>query len=112
MERRCNQLTWEEDGNMVIMTSLDSDTSSGDCFMGILSSENFLMAFSFLATKEHPIRLRCDPFYNLDEKTYDISDDVRIMNSHFKPSRNQVPCHMGPHIPESNEPNILESTIN
>jgi hypothetical protein len=59
---------------MVIMTSLDSDTSSGDCFMGILSSENFLMAFSFLSTKEHPIRLRRDGFYsfvkqtNLDEK--------------------------------------------
>jgi hypothetical protein len=59
---------------MVIMTSLDSDTSSGDCFMGILSSENVLMAFSFLSTKEHPIRLRRDGFYsfvkqtNLDEK--------------------------------------------
>jgi hypothetical protein len=69
VERRCNQLTWEEDRNMVIMTSLDSDTSGGDRFMGILASENFLMAFSFLATKEHFIRLRCDPFDSFVKQT-------------------------------------------
>lgn len=33
---------------MVIMTSLDSDTSSGDRFVGIPSSENFFMASSLL----------------------------------------------------------------
>jgi DNA polymerase sigma len=53
---------------MIIMTSLDPDTSSGDCFMGILSSENFLMAFSFLATKKHFIR-RCDPFDSFVKQT-------------------------------------------
>jgi hypothetical protein len=46
-----------------------SNTSSGDCFMGILSSEDFLMAFSFLATKEHFIRLRYDPFDSFVKQT-------------------------------------------
>lgn len=45
---RCNWLTWEEEGSMVIMTSLVSEISSGDCFVGIPSSENFFMEFSFL----------------------------------------------------------------
>jgi hypothetical protein len=44
----CNRLTWEEEGSMVITTSLDSETSSGDCFVGIPSSENFFIEFSFL----------------------------------------------------------------
>jgi hypothetical protein len=33
---------------MVITTSLDSETSSGDCFVGIPSSANFFIEFSFL----------------------------------------------------------------
>jgi hypothetical protein len=44
----CNELTCADEGSMVITTSLDSETSSGDRFVGIPSSENFFMAFSLL----------------------------------------------------------------
>ena len=40
------------------MTSLDSDTSSGDCFVGIPSSENFFMEFSFLIDRFNVYRIR------------------------------------------------------
>jgi hypothetical protein len=41
-----------------------------------------------------------------------IGRTLHIMNSHFISSRDQVPCHMGTHVPESDESNILKSTSN
>ena len=45
---RSIKLTWDEEGNIVITTSLASATSKGVSFVGTPMSENFFMALQFL----------------------------------------------------------------
>jgi len=85
------------------------------------------MAYSAIIGQGRSIRLNISFFFHrwankfwtrksmnsiYDHEHVRIGRDLHIMNSHFISSRNQVPCHMGSHIPESNESYILKSTSN
>ena len=67
------------------MTSLDSDTSSGDCFVGIPSSENFFIEFSFLIDRFNVYRMRTRRKKSMNSVTH-------IMNSVCK-DRQELTYH-------------------